>query len=149
MQRNCIKSGKKTNMFLKKFFVLAGLCGILAACGGPLNQGGNADSATAGDATAGEVLFKQGTIHSAPGCIICHSIEPGEGKAGPSLAGIGSSAGKRVKGQTAKEYLYASIIDPNAYIVQGFPSGIMYPNFKDVLSGKQVNDLVAYLLTLK
>jgi mono/diheme cytochrome c family protein len=136
-------------VFWKNIFVLA-LCGmLLAACAGQSSPGGDPNRAAAGDPAAGEALFKQGVIQSAPGCINCHSIEPVQAGSGPSLSGIVSVAGTRVKGQSAQEYLRASILDPNAYIVQGFPSGIMYRDFGKVLTDEQVNDLVAYLLTLK
>jgi len=136
-------------MSWKRIFVLVLFSMMLAACGGKSNAGGNPANASVGDPAAGKVLFNQGTIQSAPGCTNCHSIEPGQVKVGPSLAGVASIAGTRVKGQTVEEYLRTSILDPNAYIVQGFPSGVMYQDFKDLMTDKQVNDLVAYLLTLK
>jgi mono/diheme cytochrome c family protein len=136
-------------VFWRNIFVLI-ICGmLLAACAGRSNPSGNPNRAATGDPAAGEALFKQGVIQSAPGCINCHSIEPVQAGSGPSLSGVAGVAGKRVTGQSAEEYLRASILDPNAYIVQGFPPGIMSRRFGDVLTDQQVNDLVAYLLTLK
>jgi mono/diheme cytochrome c family protein len=40
------------------------------------------------------------------------------------------------------QYTAESMTDPNAYVVQGFPKGVM-PAFK--LSDKQIADLVAFL----
>ena len=118
---------------------------LLVACGGqPAAQ-----PAPVGDAAAGEALFKQTTIGSAPGCSVCHSTEPNQDGVGPSLAGVASRAGKRVSGQTAEQYLRNSILTPNAYIVQGYSANGMYQDFAKALTDKQVNDLVAYLLTLK
>jgi hypothetical protein len=54
-----------------------------------------------------------------------------------------------VPGQTAEEYLTDCIINPNAYVVDGFPSGVMYQKYKDVLTDEQVRDVIAYLSTLK
>ena len=65
------------------------------------------------------------------------------------MAGVASHAGQRVSGQTAEQYLRTSILDPNAYIVPGYAANGMYQDFAKVLTDKQVNDLVAYLLTLK
>jgi len=122
------------------------LLGVLVVgCGGqPAAQ-----PATVGDAAAGEALFRQTTIGSAPGCSVCHSTEPNQAGVGPSLAGVASRAGQRVSGQSAEDYLRQSILNPNAYIVQGYAPNGMYQDFAKVLTDKQVNDLVAYLLTLK
>jgi cytochrome c2 len=132
-------------MLRKIIIVLALIGSLLAAC----NSQSTSTRTQVGDSTAGKLLFNQGTINAVPGCIICHSIEAGQVKVGPSLAGIANTAEKRVKGQTGAEYLRASILDPNAYTVQGYPAGIMNQTYKDLLTDSQVNDLVAYLLTLK
>jgi mono/diheme cytochrome c family protein len=136
-------------VFWKNIFGLVLLGLLLAACSGQATANGHPNNAAVGDPAAGETLFKQGIIKSAPGCINCHSIGPVQAGNGPSLYGEANIAGTRVKGQSAEEYLRTSILDPDAYIVQGFPSGIMYQDFKDVLTDQQVNDLVAYLMTLK
>jgi len=120
---------------------------LLAGCGG--GQPTAQPAAAVGDAAAGEALFKQATIGAAPGCSTCHSTEPNQAGVGPSLAGVASRAGQRVPGQTAEQYLRNSILTPNAYVVQGFSANVMYQDFSKVLSDQQVNDLVAYLLTLK
>ncbi len=104
---------------------------------------------SAGDPKAGEALFKQVTIDSAPGCKTCHSTEPNKVIVGPSLAGVAIRANERVPGQTAVEYLKNCILDPNVYVVDGFPTGLMYQKYKDVLTDEQVLDLIAYLSTLK
>jgi cytochrome c2 len=101
-----------------------------------------------GDPAAGEELFHQTTIDSAPGCTTCHSTQPDKIIVGPSLAGIADRAGARVSGQTAEDYLHNSILDPNQYVVDGFSPSLMYQNYKDVLTDEQINDLIAYLSTL-
>jgi mono/diheme cytochrome c family protein len=136
-------------VFLKNIFGLVLFCLLLAACNGQSTANGRPNNASVGNPPAGEALFKQGVIKSAPGCINCHSIESVQAGSGPSLYGGANLAATRVQGQSAEDYLRTSILDPNAYIVQGFPSGIMYQDFKDVLTNQQVNDLVAYLMTLK
>ena len=54
-----------------------------------------------------------------------------------------------MQGQTAEQYLRTSNLDPKAYIVPGFAANGMYQDFAKVLTDRQLNDLVAYLLTLK
>jgi sulfur-oxidizing protein SoxX len=125
---------------------------LVVACGG----GGEekkaeptAPSGVTGDAVKGEELFKQTTIGSQPGCITCHSLEPDKVIVGPSMAGVADRAGSRVAGESAAEYLRQSILNPDAYTVDGFAAGVMPAGFAGALSDQQVADLVAYLLTLK
>jgi len=65
---------------------------------------------------AGEEIFKgKGT------CEICHRIGQ-KGTRAPDLAGIGATAAKRKAGMTAKVYLIESLLDPRAYLVEGYPN---------------------------
>jgi len=83
------------------------------------------------------------------GCHICHSLQPDVVIVGPSLAGIATRAAGRIPGMSAEEYIRQSILQPNAYVVPGFPSGVMPPDFSEILTPEQIDDLVAFLLTLK
>ncbi|RMG94312.1 MAG: cytochrome c [Chloroflexi bacterium] len=137
--------------FLLVFFALAGLL-LLVACGGGGNESGEAATEEAvGDPVRGEQLYKQTTIGSAsaPGCITCHSLEEGVQLVGPSHAGVATRAETAVPGMSAEEFLRESIIDPDAHVAEGFTPGIMYPNYGNELSEQDINDLVAFLLTLK
>ena len=125
---------------------------LLAACGG--GGGDTAESSggsSVGDAAHGEELYNQVTIGSAsaPGCVTCHSLEPDVILVGPSHAGLASRAGTYKEGLSAEEYLRESIIDPDAHVVDGFVAGVMYQNFATDLKASEVNDLIAYMLTLK
>ncbi|MCU0476569.1 MAG: cytochrome c [Anaerolineae bacterium] len=98
-----------------------------------------------GDAMRGEELFGQ-SVGGLPSCATCHLI--GEGRLiGPGLAGIAQTATTRATGQTARQYLHDSIIAPSQVIVEGYPN-VMPAQFGTVLTMQQVEDLVAYLLTL-
>ena len=125
----------KGKIWILVFFVLAL---VLAACGG-----GKSSS------ELGKELFAQNPLTDQPGCITCHSLEPDVIIIGPSVAGIASRAGGMVPGMSAEEYLRESIVDPNAYLVPGFPTDTMPPVWGERLSEKQVDELVAYLLILK
>ncbi len=64
---------------------------------------------------AGEEIFKgKGT------CEVCHRVGQ-KGTRAPDLAGIGARAAKRKPGMTAKAYLIESLLDPGAYLVEGYP----------------------------
>jgi mono/diheme cytochrome c family protein len=66
-------------------------------------------------AAAGEKIF-QGKGQ----CTTCHGI--GRAGRGPDLAGVGARAGTRKPGTPAKAYLVESLINPAAFIVEGFPN---------------------------
>ena len=132
---------------MRKFIILLGVLVIaafvVAACGG--GGGGGGDDAAA----AGKKLFEQSVIEGEPGCSTCHSLEPGKTIVGPSLAGLASRAGSTVPGMSAEEYIRQSILDPDAHVVEGFPAGTMPKVWGDILSEEQINQLVAFLMTLK
>lgn len=125
----------------------------LAACGGggdePAEGGG--ETGAVGDAANGERLFNESIIGaaSAPGCITCHSLEPGVVIVGPSHSDIGTRAETAVPGMSAEDYLRQSIVEPDAHITEGYTEGVMYQNFGEELTNTQINDLVAFLLTQK
>ena len=80
---------------------------------------------------------------------------------GPSLAGIATVAAGRIRapdyhGQAtdAAGYIRESIVDPNAYVLPGptYSAGgrsLMPGDFAQTLKPEQVDQIVAYLLTLK
>ncbi len=131
--------------------VLVGLVLVLAlgACGG----GGGSNGPVVGDAARGKSLYDQKTLgtKSAEGCVSCHLYDESAGKAekAPYTKGTATRAATRVPGMTAEEYIHESIINPNAYIVEGFKKDDMYQNWAKELSQQQIADLVAYLLTEK
>lgn len=125
-----------------RWLIVPGLILLLAACqSSPTNTDFNA--LPSGDAGRGATIFN--AIHDgAPSCSTCHLLE-GRGGAGPSLAGFGTVAGTRVRGQSAEEYIYTSIVRPARHIVQGY-SNIMYNSYDEKLSAQQIADLIAFLL---
>ncbi len=105
----------------------------------------------------GERLFRSVT----PACNACHSVAPGVNMAGPSLAGLSARAADVIgasgyKG-TAKDvaaYIRESILHPSSHIVPGdmYSAGgvsFMPTTYADTLQPEQVDQLVAYLSTLK
>ena len=104
------------------------------------DQGALAQAGLEG-ATSGEQIFV------AAGCGSCHTLAKAgtNGTIGPSLEDLASAAGDREPGTSAEKYVEQSILDPEAFTVQGFPAGVM-PSFKGRLDDKQVQALVDYLL---
>jgi cytochrome c2 len=82
-------------------------------------------------------------------CNSCHEYQRGVSQTGPSLKGVGTRAETRIEGVSAAEYIRQSIINPNAYVVKGFSANVMPATFARLLTPTQIDDLVAFLLTLK
>jgi nitric oxide reductase subunit C len=135
----------ETRMRKLAFLLLLVLVLGLAACGGGTSPTA-VPSGGGGNATEGQRIFTQ---VASPPCSSCHSVDPGVTLVGPSLAGIGTSAGSIESGVSAEEYLRQSIVDPNAFITPGFGANIMPASYGSQLSAQQISDLVAYLMTLK
>lgn len=107
------------------------------------------DEAIGGDPKGGRDLFYENAFGSNAGCRICHSLEPNQRLVGPSLYGVATRAQTRVPGMSAEDYLRQSILEPDAYVVEGYPAGQMIPNLGDILTDSQLEDLIAFLLTLE
>lgn len=101
----------------------------------------------AGDAAHGEQMFvgqAPGPDGKALGCQACHSLDGTPG-VGPSIQGI--SADVPAGYDTLEAYIYASILHPNEYIVEGFQPGIMVQTFGERLDNQALADLIAFLST--
>jgi cytochrome c oxidase subunit 2 len=84
------------------------------------------------------------------GCITCHSLD-GSTKIGPTWKGLYGSTVTLDDGSTIladQSYLSSSIVEPDLYIHQGYPSNVM-PSFGDILDQTQVESIVAYIESLK
>jgi nitric oxide reductase subunit C len=103
------------------------------------------------------------TVYNAtpPGCAACHSIAPGVNIVGPTLAGIPATAAARIaspdyrgKAKDAAGYIRESITDPNAHVLTGptYAAGgrsLMPDDYSQTLKPEQIDQIVAYLLTLR
>jgi hypothetical protein len=111
-----------------------------------------------GEPERGRELYNKPTLGDGdvPGCITCHSTAPGEVKVGPSHAGIVRRAEEVIQlpayegeAQSPENFFRESITDPDVYVEQGFQAGIMYPEYSEKLSASEIEDLVAFLMTLR
>lgn len=82
-------------------------------------------------------------------CATCHHFDTEAQLIGPGLLNISTRAESRVAGESAYDYIHTSIVNPGAFVVPGFPDGLMPKTYKDVWTAEQINDIIAYLYTLK
>lgn len=92
-----------------------------------------------GDAANGSKLYVSS------GCSGCHSLEKDKRLVGPSFYGVFDRANTRVTGLGPKEYLYQSVVNPNAYIVETFQANIMNQTYATQLNPQQMADILAWL----
>jgi cytochrome c551/c552 len=84
------------------------------------------------------------TVFLTKGCTGCHSIDGVSETAqiGPNLTGLADRAGDRVEGLSAEEYVHQSVLDPQAFIVDGY--GPLMPTLP--LDTEELDALVVFLL---
>ena len=133
---------------MRRFLLAVALGWVLAGCGaGDETIGGGAGVEHGRQVFNGEVTLKKDNMQA---CVDCHSVVAGgEAPIGANLSNIGNRAGATVPGKTAEDYLRASIVAPDEYLSGGFQEGIMPRNYPAMLSEQDINDLIAYMLTLK
>jgi mono/diheme cytochrome c family protein len=83
------------------------------------------------------------------GCMGCHNLDQPQtpnnrGPVGPNLGNLHETAGTH--GQDPFTYVYESIVNPNAYISEGYMAGIMPANFAERMTEEEINAMVEWLL---
>jgi mono/diheme cytochrome c family protein len=97
-----------------------------------------------------EVVARGRSVFIEAGCAGCHTIAGlSAAEVGPDLSDVANVAATRRPELTAEEYLRESVLIPNAHIVAGFEQGAGSSMCGGVLSEEQLDELVAFLLTLK
>jgi cytochrome c2 len=82
-------------------------------------------------------------------CSSCHDVTTGEKIVGPSLQHIATIAETRQQGFNAEAYLRVSLLNPNSFVVEGYAPGIMPITYQNTLVTAEIEDLIAYMMTLK
>ena len=131
---------------MRRVALIAVLGALVAGCGGEETVSPTAETVVGeqpqtqpqaqGDPQAGRQVFE------AKGCGGCHTFEPANssGQTGPELNDLAGLAEKA--GQPEDEFIRQSITQPNAYVEEGFPEGVM-PAWSG--TEQELNDLVAFL----
>jgi cytochrome c oxidase subunit II len=93
-----------------------------------------------GGAADGRALF------AANGCSGCHTLAKAgaNGTTGPDLD-TQLPADAKAAGKPLREFVRQSIVQPDAFVAKGYPSGLMPKDFGDKLSSEQLKALVDYV----
>jgi len=111
-----------------------------------------------GDPANGQVVFA--AQHNMPdgsawACASCHSVSSDQLRLiGPGLWNVSVRGETAVEGENALEYIHTSIVNPQAHIAavrEGEPPwALQMPmGFGEVLTEDEIQDIIAYLFTLK
>ena len=103
-----------------------------------------------GGADMGDAVTRGAAVFEANGCYACHSVDGSE-KIGPSLLGVWGHEQALEGGITVvvdRDYVYESILNPQAKLVQGFTDAAM-PSYQDLVTDEDLAALAAYLESLQ
>ncbi len=96
-------------------------------------------------AERGKALFALNPLAGAPGCVTCHAVGDSETIVAPTLSEMRANAGSPPDKLSTENYLRQAIIDPDAYIPDGYNPAAM-PNYANFLDDDDIDDLIAYIL---
>lgn len=108
------------------------------------------DQQEGGDAPEdGESALAAGReIFTSAGCDACHTLGDADAtsQVGPELDALADVAENREPGTSAEEYVKESIVDPPAFVVEGYSGDTMPKTYEDQLTPEEIDTLVEYLL---
>lgn len=135
-----------------------------------------AKARTVGDPEQGKILFNAVQPEVSFACATCHRADSTETLVGPGLLGIsghshdhnaaagtsdnsmaGMNMGEATPEATAApertfeetvEFLRTAIVNPSAEVMTGFPDNLMPKVYGQIFTEQEINNLIAYLLTL-
>jgi cytochrome c2 len=145
---------KTTKQFSKPIFVIVMLA-LVSACGGVIGSTTTAkvlpeEPELTGDINRGRAIFNgEVQINAFVPCSTCHYVERHNYPLlGPDMVGVPRRAAGRIPGLSAAEYIRRSIVEPDFHVVENYPASTMNPGYAERLTQQDVNDLVAFLMSL-
>lgn len=85
------------------------------------------------------------------GCLSCHSVD-GSDRVGPTWKGLAGSTVSFMDGSSLlvdAEYLSGAIMDPNSEIREGYSPNVMPQHFDGMLSEQELEEIVAFILSIE
>lgn len=111
-----------------------------------------------GDPENGQLLFESLVFgdHNLPGCAICHSLDPNEAELGPPRLGLASRSAETIQqpdytgsATDVVGYFKESLFQPDLHVAGDYAPGQMYTQYEEKITATELNDLIAYMLTLE
>jgi mono/diheme cytochrome c family protein len=102
-----------------------------------------------GDPKKGDELFHTTRNEVGFACATCHRVDSTERLIGPGLLNVAQWAKDNIKDQKPQDYIHTSIIHPSAFVVPDYPDGLMPQVYEQIFTPDQIEDLVAYVMSLK
>ena len=145
---------RNNKLFLSGLFLISLL--ILVACGSDITIPVTTPEQVAAfkaekDLNNGNAANGQKVFTRLP-CLTCHVLSssgqtPTTGVIAPPLDKVGTTAATRLAGVSAVQYLRHALVMPNDLALQDYRK--VMPGFGNSLTTQELDDLEAYLLTLK
>jgi cytochrome c2 len=92
-----------------------------------------------GNADNGAKLF------TSQGCSGCHGQQKDQRIVGPSFYGLWGRAATIKPGDSSAVFIYESIVNPNAYVEQGYQPNLMPTTFAKQLNKQDMADILAWI----
>jgi mono/diheme cytochrome c family protein len=110
--------------------------------------GSTTTASTTTTSSSGGAIAAGKVVYDSQGCGGCHTFKPAgsTGTTGPNLD-TAPATDAQAAGMPLPAFIKQSIIDPNAYVPKGYPSGVMPASFGTTLTSTQINNLVAFILS--
>jgi cytochrome c551/c552 len=83
-------------------------------------------------------------LYNAKGCVGCHSLEKDVRMVGPTFYNVYEDAKVQVPELGPKEYLYQSIVNPNAHIVDTYQPNLMPQTYAQQFTPQEMADMLAW-----
>lgn len=100
----------------------------------------------ANSAPAGNIANGISVFNGVGQCYVCHTVDGSNWAAGPDLKGL--PAQLVAQGLDPEAFLHESIVDVLAVITEGYSGDLMPKNYDTLLTPEQIQDLVAYMMSL-
>jgi cytochrome c551/c552 len=102
-----------------------------------------------GNVARGKKLFETFQDKAGYACVTCHFVDKPDRLIGPGLKAVAEWSAQNIKDQKPQDYIRASIVNPSAFIVPEYVDNLMPKVYKDIFNAGQIEDLVAYVMSLR
>lgn len=95
-------------------------------------------------ARSGQTLF-----NTVGACNSCHTVNGVGGLIGPDLLGVADRVRIAHPDMSAEEGLELEIVDPVEHVTENYRGDLMPLYYADTLTGEEIKDIIAYLISLR